>query len=87
MSKLNKQQKEAVEATLVGDPVTFDPYKTVGSGIIMSRPDMKCELCGAIEETRPYGPRGEEVCFNCGMKDEATTKRQMNRVLFGETEQ
>ena len=43
-----------------------------------------CELCGAKEETRPYGPRGERICYDCGMKDPQGTERQMARVLFGE---
>ena len=30
----------------------------------------KCELCGKFDELRPYGPNGESVCFDCGMKDE-----------------
>ena len=44
----------------------------------------RCELCGKVEETRPYGPNGERVCFSCGMKDEGATERGMKRVLFGE---
>lgn len=50
-------------------------------------PDAKCELCGKVAELRPYGPRGENICFECGMKNKATTERQMNRVLYGDTEQ
>jgi len=38
-----------------------------------------CELCGAQEECRPYGPKGEQVCFGCGMKDEAAAKRALGR--------
>ena len=30
-----------------------------------------CEMCGAKEELRPYGPKGENVCFDCGKKNEA----------------
>lgn len=35
----------------------------------------KCELCGAEEELRPYGPGGKWVCFSCGMKDEENARR------------
>lgn len=35
----------------------------------------KCELCGVIEELRPYGPGGKNVCFDCMMKDEKTAKK------------
>ena len=38
--------------------------------LIEPEPPQKCELCGKIEETRPYGPNGARVCFECGMKDE-----------------
>ena len=36
----------------------------------------ECELCGKLDELRPYGPKGENVCFDCAMKDEATAMRQ-----------
>jgi hypothetical protein len=44
----------------------------------------RCQLCGKEAETRPYGSNGEEVCFQCGMKDEETTKRQFGRILLGD---
>lgn len=56
------------------------------SGIIEAEPispDDKCELCGAVEETRPYGPNGERVCFDCGMKDEPAAIRQFSRLVLG----
>lgn len=52
--------------------------------VICVEEDSICELCGAQEETRPYGPRGERICYDCGMKDKQATERQMARVLFGE---
>ena len=55
-----------------------------GLGIIQEEPPQRCELCGVIEETRPYGPNGEEVCFECGMKDEENTKKRMQLYIFGE---
>ncbi len=59
--------------------------KRIGDiAIICDQPDGKCELCGKTADVRPYGPRGENICFECGMKDKATTERQMGRVLFGE---
>lgn len=54
-----------------------------GRGIIMEEPPQVCELCGAIEECRPYGPNGEQVCFECAMKDEEAAKRKMQEYLFG----
>jgi hypothetical protein len=52
-----------------------------GSVQIEATPAGVCELCAKKAELRPYGPRGESICFECGMKDEATTKRQFARVL------
>ena len=43
--------------------------------VIEPEPPGKCELCGKTDETRPYGPNGESVCFDCGMKDEAAAER------------
>ena len=42
----------------------------------------KCEMCGKEEELRPYGPNGESVCFDCGMKDEEATKRQFSKRIL-----
>ena len=55
-------------------------------GKIAIRPSRKCELCGKIAETRPYGPRGEEVCFECGMRDEEASKRQFRGHILGDTD-
>jgi len=53
--------------------------------IICPEPKNICELCGAFEETRPYGANGEYICFECGQKDIATTEKMMAKVLFGES--
>ena len=55
-----------------------------GRGYIEREPDKQCELCGATAECRPYGPRGEQICIDCGMKDKKTTERQMRRYINGE---
>lgn len=59
----------------IGDVIIIEPTEPA-----------KCELCGKIDELRPYGPKGENICFECGMKDEETTTKQCNRILFGITE-
>lgn len=56
----------------------------VRSIIIEKEPKGKCELCGKIAELRPYGPNGENICVECGMKDKNTTLRRMAQRLFGE---
>lgn len=55
-----------------------------GPGLIEAEPDGVCQLCGKRDETRPYGPKGEEVCFECGMKDIAAAERGFRRFVLGE---
>jgi hypothetical protein len=55
-----------------------------GLGFIAPEPNGKCEMCGAVEETRPYGPKGESVCFKCGMKDEPAARRRFAEYVLGE---
>lgn len=56
-----------------------------GLGYIAEEPPQRCTSCGIIDETRPYGPDGEEICYDCGMKDPETTQRKMAEYLFGDT--
>jgi hypothetical protein len=65
-------------------------FERKGEEVIMDRLDAhafdgKCELCGADEELRPYGPNNENICFECGMKDEAVTTRKFKEMLEGQT--
>lgn len=55
-------------------------------GVICGEPDRECELCGKVEETRPYGPGGKRVCHPCGLLDKEGTERRMNAYLFGSKE-
>jgi hypothetical protein len=55
-----------------------------GRGIIAQQPDEVCEMCGKVDECRPYGPNDENICFDCAMKDEATTERKMAAYIFGD---
>ena len=55
-----------------------------GRGIIAHEPMRMCEMCGVIDECRPYGPNDEQICFDCAMKDEETTERKMRAYIFGE---
>lgn len=50
-------------------------------------PEGKCAMCGAEDELRPYGPKGEWICFDCGMKDEKTTAARFRKIVFGEETQ
>lgn len=42
-----------------------------------------CEFCGEHKELRPYGPKGEYVCFKCAMKDEEAAGKQYLKRLEG----
>lgn len=55
-----------------------------GLGVIQQQGDECCEMCGKIDECRPYGPNGENICFDCGMKDKETTEKRMAQHIFGE---
>jgi len=55
-----------------------------GPGIICEEDHRVCELCGKHAECRPYGPNGEDVCYQCGMKDEAALERGFRKHVLGE---
>ena len=64
-------------------------FERVGNAIIADRRDPrafdgKCHMCGNADELRPYGPNHENICFDCGMKDEETTKKQFIAMLHGQ---
>lgn len=45
-----------------------------------------CDLCKkSVDDLRPYGPKGEWICFDCGQKDEKTTIARMRHVVYGES--
>jgi hypothetical protein len=54
-------------------------------GIIAAEQPRQCELCKKLSvETRPYGPNGERVCVECGMKDYAAVERGVGKLIFGD---
>jgi hypothetical protein len=52
--------------------------------LIAAQPADICEFCDKDAELRPYGPKGERICFDCGMKDEAAMRRGVDRRLRGQ---
>lgn len=52
--------------------------KRVGNSIIIQEePPQQCDMCGEIQELRPYGPPGKRmICAPCGDKDPEGTKRR-----------
>jgi len=64
-------------------------FQRRGDTVILDRIDPhafdgKCELCGKEDELRPFGPNNENICYDCGMKDEATTSRKFEEMLRGQ---
>lgn len=55
-----------------------------GRGFIAEELPQVCEMCGKLDECRPYGPNDEQICFDCAMKDEETTNRKLAAYIFGE---
>ena len=62
--------------------MTFKIDKTL---VIADEKDGKCEECSAIDELRPYGKNGANVCFDCAMKDEENAKAMFKKRLFGDS--
>lgn len=64
--------------TISGDKLT----QRIGKILYLEpTPPSKCQLCSKENtETRPYGANGEEVCFDCGMKDEKTTRKKFGEI-------
>lgn len=57
-----------------------------GRGVIIEEPPQRCEMCGHIEECRPYGANNEQICFDCAMSTEETqaiAKKKMVAYIFG----
>jgi len=57
--------------------------KRIGEKVIIcEEPKQQCDFCGKIAELRPYGPKGECICYKCGMKDEKTTMKMCGKTLL-----
>jgi hypothetical protein len=44
----------------------------------------RCEYCGVISDTRPYGLAHEEICIDCSKKDEALTLIRIREFTFAD---
>ena len=55
-----------------------------GLGIIAQEADRACEMCNTVDECRPYGPKYEQICFNCAMKNPELTEKRMGEYIFGD---
>lgn len=52
-----------------------------GAFVVRREEPGKCELCGRIAETRPYGPNNEEICTRCGVMNWETTQRKIAEAM------
>lgn len=52
--------------------------------IIFEQPPQRCEMCGIIDECRPYGLNHEEICHDCAMQDPALTEIRMKEFYLGD---
>jgi hypothetical protein len=58
-------------------------------GIIAEQPPEVCEMCGVVDECRPYGPNNENICFDCATSTpeaKAIAEKKMAEYIFGETD-
>lgn len=54
--------------------------ENIDNKIVISKEEsQQCDYCGKIAELRPYGINGACICFECGMKDEETTKKMFRK--------
>ena len=60
-------------------------HKVGNTLFIVEEPPANCELCGKVEELRPYGPGAKFVCFKCAMKDETTAERMFLKRMQGDS--
>ena len=60
-----------------------------GRGIIAQEDEQVCEMCGKLEECRPYGPNDEQICYDCAMatpESQTIAEKKMAAYIFGEEE-
>lgn len=47
--------------------------------LIVAEPAQKCQKCGMVRETRPYGFGGMEICFPCFQNGSPELKAEVRR--------
>jgi hypothetical protein len=58
--------------------------KRIGNLVVIEpEEDDICQFCGKLDELRPYGPNRERICYDCAMKDKATTDKVFARDVLG----
>ena len=59
-------------------------FKIDNMFVIAGERSARCEDCGKLDELRPYGKNGANVCFDCAMKDEANAAELFRRRIQGD---
>lgn len=49
--------------------------------IIEVEDEQICSYCGKKAECRPYGAGGQQICFECGEKDEEITVKEFDKFM------
>jgi hypothetical protein len=61
--------------------------RRVGKIVIIGEPvaHKKCSECGKVDELRPYGRGGAELCYDCAMKpiNRNVVDKNMEKILKG----
>jgi len=60
-------------------------FKVGNTLFIAEQAPATCEACGKLDELRPYGKNGANVCFDCAMQDPATAARMFDKRLRGDS--
>lgn len=75
----------SIDCPLHGTEASALVAQAIDTGtLIQAQPAGRCELCSTVAETRPYGPQGEDVCFECAMKDEPAARRAFANRMAGD---
>lgn len=56
----------------------------MGATVVYAQEPQQCDMCVEIKELRPYGPRGETICYECATSTpemRASAERAMKRLL------
>ena len=56
----------------------------MGATVVYAQEPQQCDICGEIKELRPYGPKGETICYECATSTpemRASSAKAMKRLL------
>jgi len=75
-----------VEKILTGGSVVLDLSYISSDKYIKAFGTDICGRCNkSVSELRPYGPNASPLCFQCGLSETETYRRQLIRFIYNET--